>query len=124
MFKFKNILITTRLYKAFVRPLVEFSSIVWSPYTSLYIEKIEKVQQRMCRMVPELRGLGYRTQLQSLGLLSLKTRRIRYQLIMIFKMYKGFVNINFSAFFGLKKDKRTRGHSCQLALRYARVISD
>ena len=72
------------LFKAFVRPILEYSSIIWNPYTVCNINKIERVQRRMCRMIPVIRHLPYRDQLKSLHLYSLKTRRLRYQLTMIF----------------------------------------
>ena len=89
----------TKLYKAYVRPILDYGSIIWYPYTSTNIGKLERVQRRMCRMVPDFRTYPYHVQLRSLGLLSLQTRRIRFQLISIYKIFKGFTKINFDDYF-------------------------
>ena len=119
VFKFKNKYAILRLYKSFVRPILEYASLVWSPYTVTYINKIEKVQKRMCRMIPELNGLPYQEQLEALELLSLQARRLRYQLIFLFKMHKGLIDLHFSDYFAVKQKKSLRGHSCLLMQKHA-----
>ena len=83
------------------------------------IKKIEKVQARMCRMIPELKGRSYQEQLSDLGILSLETRRLRYQLIMIYKMCKGFINMDPSELFDMKNDRRLRGHAMNIVQKHA-----
>ena len=99
------------LYKAYVRSSLEYASIVWSPYTSTSINNIERVQHRMCRIIPTIRHLPYKQQLNSLGLLSLRARRLRFQLITLFKIYKGWLDIKFDDFFTLCRQHKTRGHN-------------
>ena len=120
IFKFKNIDITPQLFKAFVRPSLEYSSIIWCPYTSISINNIERVQRRMCRMIPSIRHLSYRNQLKSLHLISLRARRLRFQLISIFKIFKGYTDINFSDFFDVSSIHRTRGHNCHIITKHCR----
>jgi len=119
VFRFKNKNVTLRLFKAFVRPSLEYGSIIWSPHTVMDIKKIEKVQARMCRMIPELKGRSYQEQLSDLGILSLETRRLRYQLIMIYKMCKGFINMDPSELFDMKNDRRLRGHAMNIVQKHA-----
>jgi len=38
-----------RAYLVYVRPLVEYNSVVWSPYTVQDIEAIEQVQRRFTK---------------------------------------------------------------------------
>ena len=38
-------------YKTFVRPILEYASVVWDPYTATNISKIEAVQRRAARFV-------------------------------------------------------------------------
>ena len=61
-------------------------------------------------MIPDLRSMPYRDQLSSLHLYSLQTRRLRYQLIMIFKLYKRLTDLDFNTFFEIADHNRTRGH--------------
>lgn len=112
----KNII---KLYKAFVRPHLEYSSIIWSPYTLSSINNVERVQRRMCRLIPEVRHLSYRQQLGSLGLLSLEARRLRFQLITLFKIYKGQLKITLNELFDVSDTRRTRGHSCHITPRFS-----
>jgi len=48
----------------------------------------------MTRMLPELRGLSYPERLTTLGITTLETQRLKSDLIEVFKIVKGFVNID------------------------------
>ena len=119
VFKNKNKRILLRLYKAFVRPQLEFSSVIWNPYTISSISNVERVQKRFCRMFPEVRSCSYRNQLVYLGLLSLETRRLRFQLITIFKMLRGMINIAFEDYFVIRKSHTTRGHNLRITPKFS-----
>ena len=106
-----------RLYKCMVRPLLDYASITWNPYTVGNILRVERVQKRACRLIPSMCHLHYREQLAELGMLSLRARRIRYQLITIFKMYK---KGELGNFFVLRNNKKIRGHSATLQIKYAK----
>jgi ribonuclease P/MRP protein subunit RPP40 len=110
---------TLRLYKSFVRPILEFSSLIWNPYTIYLNNKIESVQRRLCRMFPAIREKPYREQLSFLALYSLQARRLRYQLIVIFKLYRERPN-EFSDFFELRGERKTRGHNLAVVPKHAR----
>ena len=69
------------LYKAYVRSILEFSCVIWSPYVKYLIDCVEKVQKRFCNFFPCLHGLSYQSKLVNLNLLSLESRRLRYKLI-------------------------------------------
>ena len=65
------------LYKALVRPIFEYGNLVWSPYLKGEVDKLEKIQHRATRMIPELREMPYEDRLRSLKLPSLNYRRAR-----------------------------------------------
>ena len=109
-----------RLYTSFIRPTLEYSSLLWNPYSIGYISKMERVQRRMCRILPCVRHLGYKDQVKTLGLLSLRARRLRFQLITMYRIYKNFVDINFSNFFNISKSCRTRGHNAKVDTKHAK----
>jgi hypothetical protein len=109
-----------RLFKAYVRPILEYSSIVWNPYTNRCTDKIERVHRHMCRMIPSIRHLSYRDQLNCLGLYSLQLRRQRYQLISMFKFYHQLTDVDFDLFFTVKTDNRTRGHKLSIIPKFAK----
>ena len=51
------------LYKAMVRPILEYAVTVWAPYRQGDIAAIERIQRRATRMLPELKGLPYEDRL-------------------------------------------------------------
>ena len=106
-FKFKTT--TLNLYKSLIRPKLEYCSLLWSPYTTTNIEIIEKVQKRICKLIFKNRTLSYREQLKNLNLLTLKSRRLRYQLILLYKLFHGLVDIDKDSFFTFVTICRTRG---------------
>ena len=63
------------LYKALLRPLLEYRDLVWSPYLKGDIDKLEAVQHRATRIIPALKELPYQERLKTLKLPSLRYRR-------------------------------------------------
>ena len=55
------------LYKALVRPHVEYANSMWSPYKKGDIEAIEKVQKRATKLVISLKKLPYKEHLLQLN---------------------------------------------------------
>ena len=74
------------LYKALVRPHLEFASTVCAPAQKFNQNAIEKVQRRATRMVPELKHMRYKQRLQELGLETLAYRRKRADLLEAFRI--------------------------------------
>ena len=110
----KNKNIVTRLYKALVRPKLEFCVQAWRPYLKKDIDKIERVQHRATKMIEECRGMGYEERLKFTGLTTLEDRRTRGDMIEVFKMLKGISKVDSSRWFRLAENSRTRGHSFKL----------
>ena len=87
------------LYKAYVRSVLEHCCTLWSPH-KLYLKNcLEKVQKRFCCFFRSLDGLNYRSKLANLNLLSLEARRLRYQLIFLFKIFHGLCDLRAEDFF-------------------------
>ena len=102
------------LYKAIVRPHLEYCIQAWRPYRKKDIDTLERIQRRATKMIPELRYLSYEERLKECGLTTLETRRLRGDQIEVFKILNGYENIDRNMFFSLKKDSRTRGHEVKL----------
>ena len=46
-------------YKTFVRPILEYCQEIWSPYLTKDVDKIESVQRRATKLVPQLKEMSY-----------------------------------------------------------------
>ena len=84
----KNKNIITRLYKALVRPKLEYCVQAWCPYLRKEIDKIERVQHRATKMIEECKGLSYEERLKETGLTTLTDRRLRGDMIEVLKQYE------------------------------------
>ena len=58
-----------KLYKALVRPIVDYGNVIWYPYTKKNKKLIENIQRRATRMIPELKGLSYTDRLQQIEII-------------------------------------------------------
>jgi len=86
------------LFNGFVRPHLEYCVSVRSPYLVKNIECLEKVQRRATKLVQGLKYKQYGDRLKLLGITSLQKRRIRGDLIQVFRIVKGFDTVDFGAF--------------------------
>ena len=77
------------------------------------IDLLEKVQRRATRLMTSDKSLSYSDWLQKFGLTTLETRRLRGDLIEVFKMFKGFDNIKLNDFFKMSSTS-LRGQNLQI----------
>jgi hypothetical protein len=101
-----------QLYKALVRPLLEYGHSVWQPYNKTLCAEIEDVQRRATKLLASLSNLDYPARLATLHLPSLEHRRNRGDLIDCYKYVHGVYNTE--SLFKLSTSDRTRGHSLKL----------
>eukprot|EP00745_Piridium_sociabile_P009045 TRINITY_DN1619_c0_g1_i5.p2 TRINITY_DN1619_c0_g1~~TRINITY_DN1619_c0_g1_i5.p2 ORF type:complete len:111 (+),score=1.42 TRINITY_DN1619_c0_g1_i5:2684-3016(+) len=73
-----------KLYKAMVRPHLEYGNIIWYPHLKRQSIAVERVQRRASKLLPECADMPYVKRLEYLNLHSLKGRRIRGDLIEVF----------------------------------------
>ena len=78
-----------QLYKALVRPHLEYANCIWFPYKKKDITLIENVQRRATKLIPSLKNLSYEDRLRRLKLPSLAYRRTRDDMIETYKMLSG-----------------------------------
>ena len=81
------------LYTSLVRPHLDYASIIWNPYLLKDIRKLEAVQRRATRIVPQLNGMTYVEGLTLLNLPSLYYRRKCMDMIVTYKIIQGLVRV-------------------------------
>ena len=74
---YKEKQLSVPLYKAIVRPHLDYCIQAWRPYRKKDIDKLERIQRRATKIIPELRDLSYESRLLNCGLTPLETRRLR-----------------------------------------------
>ena len=121
-FTYKSKDIILPLYKSMVRPHLEHAVQFWDPHLNKDINKLEQIQKRATKLIPNLRNKTYDERLRELNLFSLVKRRLRGKLIECFKIIKGFTNIEVGNIFTFAPKLPTRGH--ELKLRGHRVNLD
>ena len=101
------------LYKSLVRPILEYCSSIWSPHYQQDIDEVEKVQRRATKIIPELMDLPYPDRLKALKLPTLEYRRIRMDTIQVFRIMKGYDQLDPEKYFKLSSSSN-RGHSLNI----------
>ena len=100
-FNSKNIWILLKSFLTFVRPVLEYASVIWSPNLIKDINALEAVQKyytrRICRRC-NLPFSSYSDRLHMLNLCSLEYRRLQTDLIMAFKITHNLVDIEADLF--------------------------
>ena len=99
-----------KIITTFIRPTLEYASVVWNPWMVKDIKKIERIQRAATRWVPELKELSYEERLKALNLTTLEARRKRGALITLYKCKTGMMEIDKEDFIE-PGSRRTRGNS-------------
>jgi len=90
----------TKAFCVFVRPTLEYASVIWNPRYKNQITKIEGVQRFFCKR-PSGPMVTYRSRLAQLGLDSLYCRRVKADLFVCYKMLHNRFLLNCDDFFAL-----------------------
>ena len=102
------------LYKTLVRPHLEYANVIWGPFNRADQRKVERVQRRATRLSRDVSHLSYRERLRALGLPSLYYRRRRGDMIQVYQIVHGGVDLENANFFVTSENRTTRGHPWKL----------
>ena len=103
-----------KLYLALVRPHLDYAVQFWSPYYRMDIDRLESIQRRMTKMIQGMRNLRYEERLKRLNLHTLERRRVRGDLIEVYKWVKGFNRGELGKVLIVSEQRRTRSNGCKL----------
>ena len=115
----------TRLFKALVRPHIEYANTVWNPHLKKFTIALENVQRRATKLLPGMKDLSYPERLRKLKLPTLVYRRLRGDMVEVFKILNGHYDREASnGILCMNADENprdTRGHTRKLYKRRARL---
>ena len=101
-------------YTSYVRPQLEYATVIWSPYLKKDIDRIERVQKRFVKGLQGFRNLPYDEALRRLTLHKLETRRTILDLKTLFKIvHENFGNVK-DKLVQITPQSNTGSHSLQL----------
>jgi len=112
-FASRDVNLLVRAFTVYVRPILEYNSVIWSPYLKKEISQIEKVQRRFTKRLRGLRNVEYTERLNRLGLPTLELRRLQLDLIFCYKIVFGLTSLTASDYFQFS-NTNTRGHAYKL----------
>ena len=78
-----------KLFCTFVRPVLEYNSLIWSPHYIKDIKTIEKVQKYFTKNLKGLHNKSYNERLSILNLPSLECRRAYADIVFLYKICNG-----------------------------------
>ena len=108
------------LYKSLVRPHLEYANQAWSPHLRKHIDSIENVQRRATKLIPNMRDLSYEERLRKLKLPTLAYRRLRGDLIEMFKIATGLYERDTCQVLVDLNERTSRGHKYKLKKSHVR----
>ena len=101
-----------KLFTALVRPHLEYCNVAWSPRLKKDRNLIESVLRRGTKIIPILHELEYEERLRRLDLPSMSYRRIRGDMIEVYKYTHGIYHTD--QILVLDEDTSRRGHNYKL----------
>ena len=121
-FKYLDIEDFNFIYKTYICPHLEYCIQAWSPQLIKDIKVLENVQKAATRLVPQLRKYSYPERLKKLGFTSFEDRRVRGDMIEVYKLMSGKEHIDSGQFFTLADNRYgLRGHELKIAKERARL---
>jgi len=113
-----------KFFTTYVRPLLEYSSPVWSPISVSEVTLLESVQRFFTNKIPGCRFLPYHQRLRNLSLQSLLHRRKVADLIYLHAFMSGRLCLSLSPHLTFTPPSITRGHNLRVLIpimRYAKM---
>ena len=98
-----------------MRPHLEYCVQAWNPHLHRDIDCLEKIQRRATRLVKGFAKKSYEDRLRLLGFTTLQQRRLRGDLIEMYKILTGREGVDRDKFFtAASTEHGLRGHSKKL----------
>jgi hypothetical protein len=83
----RNIDIMRRAFIVYIRPILEYNSVVWNPCLAYLIELLEGVQRNFTKRIPSISSRTYPERLAIMDLELLELRRLQFDLVYCYKIF-------------------------------------
>jgi ribonuclease P/MRP protein subunit RPP40 len=116
-FRTQDFTVLVRAFYTYVRPLVEYETVVWSSHLLKDIDSIESVQCYFTRRLfarCKIPYVDYAQRLTYLKMDTLEKRRVKNDLICTYKILNNLVDIDANLFFNVTGATRTSGNVFKL----------
>ena len=111
-----------KLYKCFVRPVLEYASVVFSPHHISLIDLIENVQRRFTKRLYGTHSVCYVDRPKLCNLEFAELCHMHANLIMLYKIFNGHICINLDNCICLSSGEHsTRGNRLKLHKFFAKL---
>ena len=104
----KGTFIPLHICKALVRTHLDYAISVYSPYKLKHVDQLEAVQRRATKQLPGMKDKPYLDRLKELKLPKLSYRRLRGDIIEVYKIINGIYDKNATQFLKLWTDMAPR----------------
>ena len=110
------------LYKTHVRPQLEYETSIWNPNLIRDKTCVERVQKRFTKRLLQRNNIkfySYSDRLEILGLDSLEARRVKLDIILMYKLVNNLIDVDYNQLFNDSFPPHTynlRGHPNKLHL--------
>ncbi|XP_071854518.1 uncharacterized protein [Apostichopus japonicus] len=106
--------VVLNLYKALVRPHLDYYVPVWKPYLRKDIQLLEGVQRRMTKIIHGMRNKTYEERLKELRLMTIEQRHLRQDMITFYNITQGSINMQVDNYVDILRESNTRGHTMKI----------
>ncbi len=102
------------MLKGQIRPLLESNTEVWSPLHKQDIDRLENVQRSFTKRIGGFWELSYSERLNRCDIETLEMRRLKRDLVLVYKIIHNLVKLSFDDFFAFSPQRGLRGHPFKL----------
>ena len=93
------------MFKTYVRPKLEYATVIWSPHSLEGIDLLESVQRKFTKRLASMNSLSYLDRLKFLEIPSLEERRLILDLITVYKLIHNIFCLHPSKFLSLAPNR-------------------